>query len=237
MSRAGDVYICEDGDNFEICLITPDRQVATFMRLDPEVHAGTDAAGNESVGVVFDPSGQRMYFGVQRSFMGQGVVYEVSGPFRADTGAPPAGVVAGGTGVGGGAGAGLAPGGEGRLTSADRVAPGVRLRTSRSISVTNLTRRGLAVTFELDEPAGIELKLRSAGGTVIAKRGTPVAVSGRVRMRVKPSAKVARGLRRAQRTRRSTLVITVVDRAGNARVLRRSVTVRPAARRRRVGRR
>jgi hypothetical protein len=238
VSRAGDVYICEDGDNFEICLITPDRQVATFMRLDPVKHAGTEAAGNESVGVVFDPSGQRMYFGVQRSFEGQGVVYEVSGPFRADTGAAPAGVVAGGAGGRGSAGAnGLAPGGEGRLTSADRVAPGVRLRTARSISAANLTRRGLAITFEIDEPVGLEIKLRSPSGNLIARRGTPVAVSGRVRMRLKPSGRAARGLRGTRRSRRSTLVVTVVDRAGNARVIRRAVTVRPAARRGRRGRR
>jgi hypothetical protein len=143
----GDVYICEDGDNFEICLITPDRQVADVHAPGPGLHAGT-AAGNESVGVVFDPSGQRMYFGVQRSF-GQGVVYEVTGPVPCRHRAAPAGVVAGGAAAAAGV---LAPTGEGRLTSADRIAPGVRLRTARSISAANLSRRGLALTFELDEP-------------------------------------------------------------------------------------
>ena len=222
VARSGDVYICEDGDNFEICLITPDRQVAAFMRLDPGVHAGTDLAGNESVGVVFDPSGTRMYFGVQRSFDGQGVVYEVSGPFRPDTGAAPAGVVAGGSG-------------RRRPSGGDRIAPGVRLDVARSISVANLNRRGLALTFVLDEPAGIAITLRSPSGNVIARRRTPVAVRGRVRLRLRPSAKVARGLRRGGRARRSVLMVTVVDRAGNARKLRRAVTVRPAQRRRRGG--
>ena len=231
VARSGDVYVCEDGDNLEICLITPDRQVASFLRLDPEVHAGIAGAGNETVGVVFDPSGQRLYFGAQRSF-GRGAVYEVTGPFRPDAGAPPAGIVAGG----GRAGAGLAATGEGRLTAADRVAPGVRLRAPRSISVAELGRRGLTLTFELDEPAGIEVKLRTASGNVIAKRGTPVAVSGRVRLRLRPPARVSRALRRGRRVRRSTLVVTVVDRAGNARVVRRPVSVVQRSRRRARGR-
>jgi uncharacterized protein len=94
VARSGDVYVCEDGDNLEICIITPDRQVASFLRLDPVMHAGIEGSGNETVGVVFDPSGTRLYFGAQRSF-GRGAVYEVSGPFGADAGAPPAGITAG----------------------------------------------------------------------------------------------------------------------------------------------
>lgn len=79
VSRAGDIYVCEDGDTFEICLISPERRVQTFVRLSPEVHG--QPGTNETTGVVFDPSGRRMYFGVQRSF-GTGAVYEVRGPFR-----------------------------------------------------------------------------------------------------------------------------------------------------------
>ena len=81
VARSGDVYICEDGDNMEICLITPDRQVAAFLRLDPEVHKGIEGMGNETVGVTFSPAGDRLYFGAQRSF-GRGALYEISGPFR-----------------------------------------------------------------------------------------------------------------------------------------------------------
>jgi uncharacterized protein len=94
VARSGDVYVCEDGDNLEICIITPDRQVASSVRLDPDIHAGIEGRGNETVGVVFDPSGTRLYFGAQRSFT-WGAVYEVTGPFRADAGAPPAGLTAG----------------------------------------------------------------------------------------------------------------------------------------------
>ena len=218
VARSGDVYICEDGDNFEICLITPDRQVASFLRLDGTVHAGIEGQGNETVGVVFDPSGTRLYFGAQRSF-GSGAVYEVSGPFRKEAGAP-AGIVAGTVP------AALAPTGEGVLRGTDTVAPGVRLRHARSISPANLARTGLAVTLELDEPTRVEVKLRSAAGNVMGRRATPVAVRGRVRLRVRSTPRVARGLRRARRTRRATLVVVLRDRAGNATTVRRRVTVR-----------
>jgi len=66
-------------------LITPDRQAARFLevtgvgqRVPPGLPEDID---NEITGVIFDPSGTRMYFSAQRSF-GTGVVYEVTGPFR-----------------------------------------------------------------------------------------------------------------------------------------------------------
>lgn len=223
--RSGDIFICEDGDNLEICLITPDRQVAAFLRLDPVMHAGIEGLNNETVGVTFDPSGTRLYFGAQRT-NSRGALFEVSGPFRAQAGAP-AGIIAGSS---------LAATGEGRLTSADRIAPGVRLRHARSISARNLAGRGLAVTFELDEPAGLDVRLRGAGRT-IARRTTTVAVRGRVRLRLKPGRRVGRTVRRRTKTQRAQLVVVVRDRSGNRRTVRRRVTVRPSRRRRRVGRR
>jgi len=82
VARSGDIYVCEDGDDvLEVCVITPDRQVAAVVRLDPAVHAGLPEAGNETVGVVFSPRGDRLYFGAQRT-AGVGAVYEVRGPFR-----------------------------------------------------------------------------------------------------------------------------------------------------------
>ena len=225
VAPSGDIFICEDGDNLEICLITPDRQVAAFLRLDPVMHAGIEGLNNETVGVTFDPSGTRLYFGAQRT-NGRGVVFEVTGSFRPEAGAP-AGIVAGSA---------LARTGEGRLTGADRVAPGVKLRHARRIWAKNLARRGLAITFELDEPAAIDVVLRAPGGRTIARRTTPVAVRGRVRLRLKPTKRVGRTLRRRTRAQRTQLVVTVRDRAGNRRVLRRRVTVRVPRRRRRVGR-
>jgi secreted PhoX family phosphatase len=226
VARSGDIYVCEDGDNLEVCLITPDRQVASFVRLDPAVHAGIEGAGNETVGVTFDPSGTRMYLGVQRT-NARGVLLEISGPFRREGGAP-AGIVAGPA---------YAATGEGALTRADRVAPGVRLRHARSISAANLSRRGLALTLELEEAAVVDVRLVGASRRLVARRTTPVAVRGRVRLRVRPSARTARTLRRRTRALRAELVVVVRDRDGNRRTVRRPVTVRPAARRRRRTRR
>ncbi|MDQ3992152.1 MAG: PhoX family protein [Actinomycetota bacterium] len=93
VSPVGDVYVCEDGGNMEICLISPDGVVAPFVRLVGDEHPQT----SEMTGVVFDPSGTRMYFSSQRSYpvapppdgapsewrvLAQGATYEVTGPFR-----------------------------------------------------------------------------------------------------------------------------------------------------------
>jgi len=234
VSEAGDIYVCEDGDNFEICLITPDRQVATFMRLDPAVHSSP--SDNETVGVVFDPSGRRMYFGAQRSFDQQGVVYEVAGPFRSEAGAPagivpgpapdrtdgtPAGAAPGGTGTA----AGTAPraASSAPLTARDRIAPWARLRFARALTARTLRRRGLRLTLELDEPAVVDARLTVLGRTV--RRRTTVAVRGRVGLLLRPDTTTTRRLGRLRRPAVGTLVLTLRDQAGNTRTVRRRVRV------------
>jgi hypothetical protein len=82
----------------------------------------------------------------------------------------------------------------------------------------------------------LDVRLRGAGRT-LARRSTTVAVRGRVRLRLKPSARIGRTVRRRTKTQRAQLVVTVTDRSGNKRTVRRRVTVRPSRRRRRVGRR
>ena len=119
VSPSGDVYVCEDGGNMEICLITPDGTVSPFVRLVGDDHPIT----SEMTGVVFDPSGTRMYFSSQRSYpvapmpdgapseagvLARGATYEVTGPFRLPDGGvpdawvygPPAGERAGLPGLG-----------------------------------------------------------------------------------------------------------------------------------------
>ena len=111
VSRSGDLFVCEDDggdDPFDIALITPDRQVSRFLKVTgPQHGVGGTEASSELAGVVFDPSGRRMYFSSQRAFF-TGVVYEVSGPFRtssAGSGNPPAEEPDGDdTGSGGGGG-------------------------------------------------------------------------------------------------------------------------------------
>ena len=87
VSRAGDLYVAEDGGNMEINLITPDRVVSPFLR-----YTGNDES--EITGPVFDPSGTRLYFSSQRgpAPVGPGITFEVRGPFRVsaiDASAPP----------------------------------------------------------------------------------------------------------------------------------------------------
>jgi secreted PhoX family phosphatase len=80
----GDLYVCEDGGNMEICLIgsvAGADQVAVFLRV-------TGQSGSELTGVAFSPDGSRMYFSSQRGTSGTGITYEVSGPFRTTIGPP-----------------------------------------------------------------------------------------------------------------------------------------------------
>ena len=66
----------------EICVIEPGGTVAPFLQLTGEAAVGLPGRGNELAGVIFDPSGRRLYFAAQRAF-GLGAVYEVTGPFPA----------------------------------------------------------------------------------------------------------------------------------------------------------
>jgi uncharacterized protein len=77
VARSGDVYVAEDGDNNQLCLITPNRRVSEFMQLE-----GHD--GSEICGPAFNPAGDRLYFSSQRGRDGggEGVTFEIRGPFR-----------------------------------------------------------------------------------------------------------------------------------------------------------
>ena len=88
---SGDVYVAEDGGNMEIVLITPEREVAPFLRI-------VGHEGSEVTGPVFNPRRDRLYFSSQRAPTPRdladilpgagltgplaGVTYEVTGPFR-----------------------------------------------------------------------------------------------------------------------------------------------------------
>ena len=88
---SGDVYVAEDGGNMEIVIITPEGEVAPFLRV-------LDQDGSEITGPVFNPRRDRLYFSSQRGpapnnaedvlpeaeIRGNftGITYEVTGPFR-----------------------------------------------------------------------------------------------------------------------------------------------------------
>lgn len=79
-SPSGDVYVCEDGGNMEVCLIADngagDREVAPFLRI-------TGHSLSEWCGVAFSPDHTRMYVSSQRGTDGAtGRTYEITGPFR-----------------------------------------------------------------------------------------------------------------------------------------------------------
>jgi secreted PhoX family phosphatase len=84
-SRAGEVFVCEDiaTEEIDIGVIERDGSVSRFLSV-----TGPQHRGSELTGVVFDPTGTRMYFSSQRAFPksetnpGPGAIYEVTGPFR-----------------------------------------------------------------------------------------------------------------------------------------------------------
>jgi uncharacterized protein len=74
VTPGGDIYVCEDGDDLQVCLITPQRRVSPFLQV-------VDHPQSELTGIAFSPDGQRLYVSSQRGD-GKGVTFEISGPFR-----------------------------------------------------------------------------------------------------------------------------------------------------------
>jgi uncharacterized protein len=216
VSRAGEIFVCEDGGNMEICVIQSGGVVAPFLRLTGEAAVGLPNLGNELAGVVFDPSGTRMYFAAQRAF-GLGAVYEVSGPFRG-AGRPRAPIAAG-----------LPP-----------TAPALRVRLARRISLRRLRRRGLLVEIRLDGAASVRVALRTddlrrvpgnRGSTArpvtvtLARRRRRVRRAGRIRVRLRISAAEARALGKA-RSPRVQVAVVARGAGGDTRVTSHRVRVR-----------
>ncbi len=78
---SGDVFVAEDGGNMEIVIIA-NGLVAPFARVPNQ-------SGSEITGPCFSPDGTRMYFSSQRGTNGNGITYEITGPFRGASGNPP----------------------------------------------------------------------------------------------------------------------------------------------------
>jgi Bacterial protein of unknown function (DUF839) len=180
VSPYGDVYVCEDGGNMEIVLITPKRVVAPFCRLGlPDGSVAADHQGSEMAGVVFDPSGRRMYFSSQRAYphvpgtpAADGAVYEVEGPFRLPKRGVPESWVFG------------PPAGErGDMTNflTDGV-PGLLVNVPAKAQVT-LSGSGLPVSVELERAGTVHLVLRTyeleqeASGDATHDRPLPVTLA------------------------------------------------------------
>ncbi|HET9518243.1 MAG TPA: alkaline phosphatase PhoX [Actinoplanes sp.] len=77
-TASGDLYVAEDGGNLDVCIVTPDGVVATFLRV-------TGQAKSELAGLAFSPDGKRLYVSSPRGRTGRnsgGITYEIRGPFR-----------------------------------------------------------------------------------------------------------------------------------------------------------
>lgn len=200
VSAAGEIFVCEDGGNMEIGLITPapDRVVSPFLRFTGNAHSASEVCG-----AAFDPSGTRLYLTSQGAYTpgggqrGGGAIYEVSGPFRQPLpGSAPA------PAFGPPAGERSEPGPLG-----PHVRPRVRIRAARRVRRRSLLRRGLAVTIEADGPLFATVTLDSAdlasrrgrGGST--RRPKPVAL-GRAGVRLRRAGEARLRMRLGPRARR-----------------------------------
>ncbi len=215
VSAAGEIFVCEDGGNMEIGLITPERAVSPFLRFTGPAHPVEGEYRSEVCGVVFDPSGTRMYCTSQRAHPhtsrapGPGAVYEISGPFTQPAAGP--------AGSPFGLAAGERQGGPLRRRAAE-----LSLKAPSRVRRTALLRRRLVI--DVEAPAGSRvsavldtpdlLTTPGPGGTtdrprtvVLARRrfrGLPG--SQRLRLRLDPSAR--RRLRRRRRSLTARILVT-----------------------------
>lgn len=241
ISPRGDVLVCEDGGNMEIGLITSQRAVSPLLRF-----TGSQQEGSEVCGVVFDPSGKRMYCTSQRAFgvagaPGGGAVYEISGPFGTLPGGLPRDFAYG------------PPAGEARPggplnPAADDRKPAVAARAAKAVGRTALTKKGLAVRVDADEAATVSVTLDSLdlasvkgrGGSTRRPKRVKLAAAetvlerpgGQASLRLKLDRKARRALARRRKSVRVRVLVSARDGAGNVRTATRTVKVGAVRRRR-----
>jgi uncharacterized protein len=213
--RSGDLLVCEDAGSFDICMITPEGEIARLVHLDGKQHgeSSTDAS-SETTGPSFDPSGKRLYFSSQRAYV-SGAVYEVTGPWRAR---PPA----------------AKPG-----PSNPRPGPvplRMRIEARHPLNGRRLKDHGMRVSIIPSRKIDVEVVLRAP--RLHRKKGqSKWAVLGRVRGRNMPAHRTKlrlklgrRGedyVRRLDRTVHGQLVATGRNEAGRQVRVTRPVTISP----------
>jgi uncharacterized protein len=200
VSPSGDLFVCEDADDLDICVISPEREVAKFLQLSGSQHSGSEVAG-----VTFDPSGTRMYFASQRAFA-LGAIYEVTGPFRRDRPPerfPPTLEV-------------IVPEQIPARRLARRGLP-VEVRAGRAVALASALR-----TARLRRAAG---KLSRARQLLLGRRRSRLTNRGRVLFTVRLGRAGRRRLRKLRPTR-VTLTVVATDSFGNRRRVTEEVRVR-----------
>jgi len=213
VSRSGDLFVCEDADDLNVCIISPEREVAEFLQV-----TGPEHSEGELCGAIFDPSGTRFYFSSQRAF-GPGVIYEVTGPFRQERPAdrfPPNLSV-------------IAPESIAARRLSRRGLP-VEVRTSRAVDL-SLTLRTQRLRRVRRGGRSAMAAVRQLGLGGLERAGA----RGRLDLLVRPGKRGRRRLR-SLRPRKVELVVTAVDPAGNRRQISEEIRLTRPPRRRRRGR-
>lgn len=201
---SGDLFVCEDAGEHQVCIISAEGEAAPFLQLP-----GEDHMNSELTGPVFDPTGQRFYFASQRA-VGGGVIYEISGPFRRLRAEPPT------------------------EEPKDKTKPTVRIRTLGKPTLRRLLRSGQPFRLTIgDESPPVELEIqlvtklrRAAGkgsrqvtiGSLSAKAGK--AGDKRIQMQVR---KRYRQRLRKRDVAQTKLIVTATDKAGNRRKVTKPV--------------
>jgi secreted PhoX family phosphatase len=212
VSRSGDLFVCEDNGDLSMGVITPERQVANFLQLVGSQHSGAGGdLSSELAGVVFDPSGTRMYFASQRAF-GSGAIYEITGPFRQSRPrerTPP----------------GLRVDAEStlRITSFLNRGLPVTVRLGRAARV---NAKLTALTFPSPRDArGRVIRGRPPRSRriTLASQDRPGAVLGRNAFRLRARGSMRTYLRNRRRPVSAALMVAAVDSAGNRATVTRKV--------------
>jgi uncharacterized protein len=224
VSRSGDLYLCEDGDDLDVCMITPDRVVSRFLKLTGAPHGNSELAG-----VVFDPSGTRLYFSSMRAY-GQGAIYEVSGPFRG-SGPSAAPLVFGHT----------RPQEPAPQPDAPAQEPAVRLKAPSRMGLPRLLRRGIKVHVEITQPGKVVLALRTGEALAAKERGKTAPEPrnlllaranrtlngpGTYTVRMRPRRGARRKLLRARRASRVMLTAQLTTASGTVDVASRRLRIK-----------
>lgn len=237
VSRSGDVFVAEDSydndtDAMDVCMITPEGEVARFLKLTGDQHFRP--VQSETIGVCFDPSGTRMYLGSQRGF-GAGVVYEISGPFRQTR--PTGTVPGGGTATPNPA---TPPGGNPAGGGPGPVRPGapLGLDVAKKLGIAALTDRGLPIRLTVDAACTVRATLTITESTGKGKKRTTTLASlkktvdaGPETLRLRPgTTKLRRSLRARRRTLTAKLEIRITTPGAAEQLLTRTVRLTPVPR-------
>ena len=250
VSAAGDVLVCEDGGNMEIGIISPDRFVAPLLRFSGPAHVGSELCG-----VVFDPSGTRLFVTSQRAAGpggSLGAVYEISGPFSVPAGGVPADLVYGPPAGELAPPAGPPPAGGSPPPAQqvqpppppplrDTTPPGIKVSVAAVVKRASLLTRGLEVRVKVNEAASVAVVLNSQAllkrkrpGDAVARAVTVTLArvkrqhpgGGReIKIRLKLNATPRKQLGRKRGAVKARVLVTARDAAGNDRTVVKTITI------------